>query len=115
MDWEELTWTTDLDSDWSETGANFENDTLPAGLHNLKVETTLPTGDHLVWVVGGVQYCTNMLVPMWAITIVDAISESDGMEYTASCIGAAIVVSADQKVVLPQAIPPVYCPYWDTI
>jgi hypothetical protein len=92
LDWEEVLWSTDLDENWDAQGLEFENDALIAGLHDLRVETTLPTGDHLVWVVGGVRvqhehagtYVGNMLV--------DATTEYDGSELTTTCIGAAILI-----------------------
>ena len=96
LDWDALNWTTDLDSEWLAVGNDFENDALSAGVHNLRVETTLPTGDHLVWVVGGVKVLHEHAGTYVGNMIVDAISEYDGTEYTASCIGAAILV-VDQE------------------
>ena len=96
LDWDALNWTTDLDSEWLAVGTDFEDNTLSAGVHNLKVETTLPTGDHLVWVVGGVKVLHEHAGTYVGNMIVDAISEYDGTEYTASCIGAAILV-VDQE------------------
>jgi hypothetical protein len=91
LEWSEVAWTTSIDDDWTGSGLEFEDDDLIAGLHDLRVETTLPTGDHLVWTVGGVRvqhehagtYVGNMLV--------DATSDYDGTEYTTTCIGAAII------------------------
>lgn len=91
LDWSDVAWSTSIDDDWTGDGLEFEDDELIAGLHDLRVETTLPTGDHLVWIIGGVRvqhehagtYVGNMLV--------DATSGYDGTEYTTTCIGAAII------------------------
>ncbi len=92
LDWDEISWSSSIDEDWEEQGTEFENDELIAGQHDLRVETTLPTGDHLVWMVGGIRVQHEFAGTYVGNMIVDSTSEYDGTELTTSCIGAAILV-----------------------
>ena len=92
IEWNEIAWSSNLSAEWNGEGRDFVDDSLTVGLHDLRVETTLPTGDHLVWTVGGVRVQHQQAGTYVGNMLVDATSEYDGTEYTTTCIGAAIVI-----------------------
>ncbi|MCP4809565.1 MAG: hypothetical protein GY913_07290 [Proteobacteria bacterium] len=54
VEFDELTWTTNMSQDWVQIGSAIEDDTLAVGVHDITVTAELPTGDRLSHTVGGV-------------------------------------------------------------
>lgn len=50
-----VTWTSDVQDDWSLDGLSATSDALEIGVHEITVGLELPTGDGLSFTVGGVQ------------------------------------------------------------
>ena len=51
---DEITWTSSVDSAWDPTGLSFEDNTLDVGLHDITAQVALPNGDRVAYSVGGV-------------------------------------------------------------
>lgn len=87
----EVTWTSDIDTDWGQTAAVFEDDSLEVGTHTLTAQAWLPNGAVVSDRAGAVlvqhedagTYVGNM--------VLDVSGEYQGTPLTASCIGAAVV------------------------
>lgn len=54
MDFEDITWSSDVDSAWAITGTNVVDNTLDVGTHALTATAELPNGDRLAYTIGGV-------------------------------------------------------------
>jgi hypothetical protein len=91
MDWDAISWSSDVDNGWAPEGADFEDDGLAVGRHNLQVQTTLPNGDRLVYTVGGVLVQHEDAGTYVGDANIDLASEYDGTAYTMTCIGAVIL------------------------
>lgn len=88
----EISWTSDIDTDWGEIATDFEDDSLEVGTHTLMARAWLPNGAVVTDRAGAVlvqhedagTYVGNM--------VLDVSGEFQGTPLTASCIGAAVVV-----------------------
>ena len=91
-DFDEISWSSDVDSAWTPSGSSFGDDSLDAGTHALTAKAILPNGNRLVYTIGGVHvqhedagiYAGNLAV--------DTTFDYNGTEYTTTCLGAATVV-----------------------
>lgn len=54
MPFDDIVWTSDIDTAWTITGANVVDDTLDVGTHALTATAQLPNGDRLAYTIGGV-------------------------------------------------------------
>ena len=54
MDFDTITWSSDVDAAWSVSGAHVVDNTLDVGTHALTATANLPNGDRLAYTIGGV-------------------------------------------------------------
>ncbi len=92
LDWDDIAWTSNIQSGWDLTGASESDDGLDVGTHSILASATLPNGAVVQDRAGAVlvqhedagTYVGNM--------ILDLTGEYQGTPLTASCVGASIVV-----------------------
>ncbi|MEC7983879.1 MAG: hypothetical protein VX278_01870 [Myxococcota bacterium] len=90
MEWDDITWTTDVSEEWTFDGASFEDNTLPAGQHTFRAETILPNGDRLVYALGGIKVQHPFAGTYSGTTTINAtFPVGGGNTTTVSCAGAA--------------------------
>ncbi len=92
LDQDDITWSCDLDADWSGEGAEFDDDTLDIGTYAFTAETVLPSGDRLATTIGGVRVQHENAGTYAGLMMVDMITTYDKVDYTATCLGAATLV-----------------------
>ncbi len=91
LDFEEIDWSSDVDSAWTPTGRLFE-DTLSVGTHALTATAALPNGDRLAYTVGGILVQAEDAGIYTGDVQVDVTVEYDGTPYTVTCIGSTTVI-----------------------
>ncbi len=85
MDFEDITWSSDVDAGWSRTGTAFEDDTLDVGEHAITATAELPNGDRLAYTVGGV-----LVQSIYAGTYAGSLQvDTEVSGYVVSCLGTA--------------------------
>ena len=95
LDFDEITWKSSVASDWSPTGAEFQ-DTLPIGVHDLKAKALLPNGDRVSYTVGGVLVQSVYAGTYTGNVVVDLITD----QLSTACSGAAtLTIDATGEVV----------------
>ena len=88
LEFDEITWTSNVDTAWDPMGLAFEDDTLDVGLHDLTAQVSLPNGDRLAYSVGGV-----LVQSKWAGTYVGTfVADVQYDEFPVGCAGSAILV-----------------------
>lgn len=92
LDFDEITWTSDLDEDWAPVGADFTDDSLSAGSHTITAEAKLPNGDRLSATIGAVRVQHADAGTYYGTVVVDVTADYDGTAYTVSCIGSTLLV-----------------------
>jgi hypothetical protein len=92
MDFDDITWTSDIDDAWGLTGAAVDDDTLDVGTHALTATAVLPNGDRLAYSVGGVLVQSAYTGIYTGTLQVDASGDYNGTSYTAGCSGAITLV-----------------------
>jgi len=85
QDWDAIQWAVSSDPDWSETGTEVTA-FLPTGRADLETRTTLPNGDRLVWVSGGLRV-QGRFTGVYAGSIEVRIT-LNSQNISGSCIGA---------------------------
>ena len=88
MEWDAITWTSDVDNGWAPEGAAFEDSDLSVGRHNLLAQTTLPNGDRLAYSIGSVLVQHEDAGTYVGDANIDLTAEYDGTPVTMTCIGA---------------------------
>ena len=91
LPFDQVNWQSDADDEWTPVGADFTDDSIDVGRHNLTAEVTLPDGSRLAHTVGGVlvqhenagTYVGDMILSMDA-----NVGETP---VGTSCVGAAII------------------------
>jgi hypothetical protein len=53
IEYDEIAWTSSVDSTWMRAGQVFEDDQLDVGIHDLTAQARLPNGDRLSHTIGG--------------------------------------------------------------
>lgn len=91
LPFEEITWSTSVDSGWEGVGTDFSDD-LDVGTHTITAIADLPNGDTLGWTVGGVLVQHEDAGTYVGDLMVDFTIEYDGVPYTTTCIGAATMI-----------------------
>lgn len=92
FDFDEIWWSSSIDSGWEAVGRSFQDDSLSAGAHVITAEATLPNGDHLVVSVGTVMVQHENAGTYFGDMSVDLTIDYKGQSYTATCIGAATLI-----------------------
>lgn len=88
IEFDEVQWTSNVDSAWDPNGLVFEDDTLDVGLHDITAQVNLPNGDRLAYSVGGV-----LVQSKWAGTYVGTfVADVEYDEFPVGCAGSAILV-----------------------
>lgn len=88
MDFDEITWTSDVDDDWAPMGTWIEDDTLGVGTHALTASATLPNGDRLAYTIGGVLVQSAYAGTYTGTTVVEITVSG----YSAACSGALTAI-----------------------
>lgn len=92
MEFDDISWYTDLSEDWQHTGAQFQDETLPPGAHTLFAQAILPNGNRLVYALGGIKVQHPFAGIYTGTTTIDTtITDWQGNETTVSCAGAATI------------------------
>ena len=92
MDFEDIRWSSNLDSDWSLLGSDVTDDSLDAGEHTITVEATLPNGDRLQS-AQGIVFVQHEDAGIYVGDVrVDVTLTWDKTDYTAGCVGAVTLV-----------------------
>ena len=92
LPFEEITWSSDVDSAWELTGENVDDASLAVGTHALTAEARLPNGDRLANTVGGILVQAEDAGIYTGDVMVDVTVEYDGTPYTVSCIGSTTII-----------------------
>lgn len=88
LEFNEITWTSSVDSAWDPVGLAFEDNTLDVGLHDITAQVSLPNGDRVAYSVGGV-----LVQSAFAGTYVGTFSANvDYNEFPIGCAGSAVLV-----------------------
>ena len=90
MDFDDITWTTDVDEDWAGAGARFD-DELTVGTHAITAVAALPNGDRLGWTVAGILVQHEDAGTYVGDLAVDFSVDYKGTPVTTTCFGAATV------------------------
>lgn len=91
LDYDDITWTTSLDAEWSVVGASTELDDLPIGQHTFRATAILPNGSQVTDAVGGVLVQAEAAGVYAGNMILDATGEYEGTPITTSCVGGAVM------------------------
>jgi hypothetical protein len=104
LDFDDVTWASDIHDDWALLGANVDDDSLDVGTHALTAEALLPNGDRLAYTIGGVLVQSTYTGVYTGTISVNATAEYDGTAYSAGCGGAiTLVVDAYGEVITGDA------------
>ena len=88
LGFEDIHWTSDIDSAWAPVGASFDDLDLDVGTHTLTATAELPNGDRLAYSLGGV-LVQSIYAGTYAGTLTVA-TEYDG--YAVACSGSTTLV-----------------------
>lgn len=87
LDFDGITWTSDVDDGWDREGSAFSDDSLDVGTHALTATAELPNGDRLVYTIGGV-----LVQSEYAGTYTGSVDiEGAYTGYAIGCSGAALL------------------------
>lgn len=89
---DDIAWTSDIDSAWLLSGASLQDDRLDVGTHALTAVAELPNGDRLAYTIGGVLVQSAYTGIYTGTLSVNASAEYNGTEYAAGCSGAITLV-----------------------
>lgn len=92
LDFEDIAWSTDLDDDWSITGAEIEDDSLDVGTHAITATAALPNGDRLASTMGGILVQSAYTGVYTGTITVDMTVAYNDTEYQAGCSGAITLI-----------------------
>ncbi len=96
LEFDEVTWSSDIDEGWALTGRALTDDALDVGTHAITAQALLPNGDRLTYTVGGVLVQSEYAGTYTGTLRVDLISD----QISTACSGsAAIVVDVYGEVV----------------
>lgn len=85
---DDIVWTSDIDPDWTVTGASVEDAGLDVGTHALTATARLPNGDRLASTVGGI-LVQSAYTGVYTGTLTVNVTYDT---YTVGCSGAATLV-----------------------
>ncbi len=88
MDFEGISWSSNVDEDWLPTGTWIEDDSLGVGTHALTATAELPNGDRLAYTIGGVLVQSAYAGTYTGTTVVEVTISG----YSAACSGALTAV-----------------------
>ena len=94
LDFEDITWQTNVESDWTVTGDSVEAE-LPVGEQVVTASARLPNGDRLSYAVGGILVQHPDAGTYVGTTSIDLTINAQDQSYVVSCAGSA-TVSVDQ-------------------
>jgi hypothetical protein len=92
IDFDDVSWTSDVDGCWAPVGASFDNDTLGVGTHTLTASATLPNGDRLSFAVGGVLVQSPYAGVYVGDLSVSLAGDYNGQTLSAGCSGGVTIV-----------------------
>jgi hypothetical protein len=92
MDFDDITWGSDIEDDWSLTGSDLTNSSLDIGSHSITAEAILPNGDRLQSTMGGILVQHEDAGIYVGDIRVNITLSWDGADYAAGCIGAITVL-----------------------
>lgn len=92
LEFDDIAWSSDIDSAWLLAGAAVEDAGLDVGTHALTAVADLPNGDRLAYTIGGVLVQSAYTGVYTGTLQVDATAEYDGTSYSAGCAGAITLV-----------------------
>jgi hypothetical protein len=92
MDFDNISWRTDLDTDWALLGTDAEDDSLAVGRHAITAEAILPNGDRLSSTMGGILVQHEDAGIYVGDVQADVTLSYDGADYTTGCIGATTII-----------------------
>lgn len=103
-DFPDVTWSSDVDTDWALSGADAQDAGLGVGTHAITAEAVLPNGDRLAYSVGGVlvqSAYAGVYVGDLAIT---AAGDYNGTPVSVGCSGSlTLVVDAEGETAVGDA------------
>lgn len=88
LDFDAITWSTNLDSEWSAEGSDVLDHGLGVGRHDITATAVLPNGDRLASTAGGILVQS----PYAGIYSGNLSVELTMSGYTAACVGAVTLV-----------------------
>ena len=92
LDFDDIVWSSDLEGDWSLSGADISDDSLDIGSHAITAEAILPNGDRLQSTMGGILVQHEDAGIYVGDIRADITLSWDGADYTAGCIGALTMI-----------------------
>jgi hypothetical protein len=92
MDFDDISWTSDRDSDWLPVGTDFEDATLGAGKHVLTATARLPNGDRLAYAVGDVLVQSEYAGTYTGTLTLELTVSYGGTDYAVGGAGGATLV-----------------------
>lgn len=84
MDFDAITWSSDVDAAWTVSGQNIVDNMLDVGTHALTATANLPNGDRLAYTIGGVLVQSPYAGIYTGTLVIDASYDS----YALGCSGA---------------------------
>ncbi len=103
-DFSDITWSSDIDTDWSVVGNDLVNNGLDVGTHSITAEAALPNGDRLASTVGGVLVQSIYAGVYVGELNINVSGEYEGQEVAVGCSGPlTLLVDAYGEVVTGEA------------
>jgi hypothetical protein len=96
---DDITWSSDVDTNWALAGASVVDDSLAVGTHAITAEALLPNGDRLAYTVGGVLVQSVYAGVYVGDLAIIASGDYNGQTLSLGCSGAlTLVVDAEGDV-----------------
>lgn len=92
MPFDDITWSSDIDSMWAITGSDVEDASLDVGTHAITAQAKLPNGDRLAYTIGGVLVQSPYTGVYSGDLSVTASGDYNGTPLSVGCSGALTVV-----------------------
>lgn len=103
-DFPDVTWSSDVDTDWALAGADVMDGALGVGTHAITAEAALPNGDRLAYTVGGVLVQSAYAGVYVGDLSITASGDYNGTPISVGCSGAlTLVVDAEGETVVGDA------------
>lgn len=103
-DFDDITWVSDVDTDWLLTGREQTDSTLSVGTHAITAVAELPNGDRLAYTMGGILVQSIYAGIYVGELQIDASGEYKEQTYSVGCAGSlTLTVSAEGDVVTGDA------------
>lgn len=103
-EFDDITWSSDVDTDWALTGPSVDDANLGVGVHAITAEAQLPNGDRLASTMGGILVQSIYAGVYTGELLITASGDYNGTAYSVGCSGPlTLVVDAEGETVTGDA------------